>query len=303
MDLRWAPALASALGAVLTGLLHRSMLRCGVLLALELARTYEVFAPPEPPVGKRKSKTTRSTGKTASKATRRVSKKTAGPARKPKKSSAQSTTPAARAGRTAKKVTKKVVRTTATKVAKKPARKTTKTAGNTAAKPASKAKTRSHSRASSTETATALVTVQWGGQLIELMEEGKRIPKTKLTKRELRSFSEMLLAKRRELVGNMENLTNDAFSGNQAASGTSSMPMHMADVGTDNWEQEFTLGLIESERTLVREIDEALDRIQDRTYGICLATHRPIDKTRLRAKPWAKYCIEYARLRELGRVP
>ena len=81
------------------------------------------------------------------------------------------------------------------------------------------------------------------------------------------------------------------------------MPFHMADVGTDNWEQEFTLGLIANERALVHEIDDALERIEDRTYGVCMATHRAIDNARLRAKPWAKYCIEYARLRDLGRVP
>ncbi len=147
------------------------------------------------------------------------------------------------------------------------------------------------------------ITVQWGSERIELVDQDKKTPKTKLAKRELRSFERMLLDKRQELVGNMENLSNEALNANRASGGHSSMPLHMADLGTDNWEQEFTLGLIESERSLVREIDEALGRVVDRTYGVCLATHRPIDTARLRAKPWAKYCIEYARLRELGRVP
>ncbi|MCL2330006.1 MAG: TraR/DksA family transcriptional regulator, partial [Phycisphaerae bacterium] len=66
------------------------------------------------------------------------------------------------------------------------------------------------------------------------------------------------------------------------------------------WEQEFTLNLIEKERSIVREIDEALDRIENKTYGTCLATGKPIAKARLRVKPWAKYCIEYARKHELG---
>ncbi|UCC28832.1 MAG: TraR/DksA C4-type zinc finger protein [Phycisphaerales bacterium] len=80
------------------------------------------------------------------------------------------------------------------------------------------------------------------------------------------------------------------------------MPIHMADLGSDNWEKEFTLGLIASEQALVREIDEALERIENKTYGICLATRKRISKARLRAKPWAKYCIEYARAREEGRA-
>ena len=81
------------------------------------------------------------------------------------------------------------------------------------------------------------------------------------------------------------------------------MPIHMADLGSDNWEQDFTLGLIASEAGLVREIDQALARIEERTYGVCEATGKPISLARLRAKPWAKYCIEYARMREEGRAP
>ena len=50
------------------------------------------------------------------------------------------------------------------------------------------------------------------------------------------------------------------------------------------------------------EIDDALERIENKTYGVCVATHRPISDARLLAKPWAKYCIEYARAREEGRA-
>ena len=74
----------------------------------------------------------------------------------------------------------------------------------------------------------------------------------------------------------------------------------MADLGTDNYEHEFTLGLIEGRQQLVREIDEALERIAKGTYGICVATGKPIGKGRLRAEPWAKYCYEY-KLAQEGR--
>lgn len=150
---------------------------------------------------------------------------------------------------------------------------------------------------------TGTLTVQWGTKRLELVGQDRPVPKTKLTKKEVREFERMLLEKRSELVGDVENLTHQALSGPQDSGGLSHMPIHMADMGSDNWEQEFTLGLIENERTLVREIDQALERVKNGTYGVCLATHQPIDLTRLRAKPWAKYCIEYARLRELGRVP
>ncbi len=131
----------------------------------------------------------------------------------------------------------------------------------------------------------------------------RRIPKTHLTRKQLAEFRELLLAKRAELAADVDNLTRQALSGNGRNGGeTSSMPIHMADLGSDNWEQEFTLGLIDNEKALVREIDETLNRIQDRTYGVCVATHKPITIERLRAKPWAKYCIDYARLREEGRA-
>lgn len=137
-----------------------------------------------------------------------------------------------------------------------------------------------------------------------VVEPPAEIPPTYLTPAELESFREMLLEKRHELIGDVANLEDGAIrsGGAHSASGLSSMPIHMADIGSDTWEQELTLGLIENERGLLREIDEALERIKDGTYGMCLATGKPITKARLRAKPWAKYCIEYARKRELGLV-
>ncbi|MHC4084606.1 MAG: TraR/DksA family transcriptional regulator, partial [Planctomycetota bacterium] len=82
----------------------------------------------------------------------------------------------------------------------------------------------------------------------------------------------------------------------------SSMPIHMADIGTDNYEQEFALGLMDSERKLLREIDDALQRTEQGTYGICEGTGKQIRKARLEAQPWARYCVEYARKLEQGLV-
>lgn len=133
--------------------------------------------------------------------------------------------------------------------------------------------------------------------------EQKKPPKTHLKAKELREFRDLLLHKRAELVGNVQGLANEAMHRDGQSSGDrAAMPIHMADLGTDNWEREFTLGLLASEQAIVREIDDALSRIADRTYGVCLATHTQISMARLRAKPWATYCIEYARAREEGRA-
>src|SRR5205814_1154133 len=117
--------------------------------------------------------------------------------------------------------------------------------------------------------------------------------------RELAHFRDLLLAKRRELVGDMSSMEREAL---RSATGTnlSSLPLHMADQGTDNYEQEFTLGLVEKDRQLLREINRALSKILDGTYGLCEGTGKPINKARLEFQPWAKYSIEYARQLEKG---
>ncbi|UCF00462.1 MAG: TraR/DksA C4-type zinc finger protein [Planctomycetota bacterium] len=114
----------------------------------------------------------------------------------------------------------------------------------------------------------------------------------------------MLLKKRREILVNVNEMQDEALKKPRldASGDLSSMPIHMADIGTDNYEQEFALGLMNSERKLLREIDDALQRIEQRTYGICEGTGKRIPKARLEAQPWARYCIEYARMVEQGLV-
>jgi RNA polymerase-binding protein DksA len=118
-----------------------------------------------------------------------------------------------------------------------------------------------------------------------------------LSSKELEHFRELLLAKRRELVGDMSSMEREAL---RSTTGTnlSNLPLHMADMGTDNYEQEFTLGLVEKDRGLLREINQALAKIQDGSYGLCEGTGKPISKPRLEAQPWARFSIEHARMME-----
>ena len=116
--------------------------------------------------------------------------------------------------------------------------------------------------------------------------------KSHLSKKELNQYRTLLLVKRAEILGDMSSMSREAL---QDSANLSHMPIHMADVGSDNYEQELMLGLVESERKLVQEINSALDRITEGTYGICQGSGKPINKERLAAKPWAKYCIEIAR--------
>ena len=131
-----------------------------------------------------------------------------------------------------------------------------------------------------------------------------RVKKVRLSTADIKRFKQILLERRQEIIGNVNEMEDEALKKPRldASGDLSSMPIHMADIGTDNYEQEFALELVDSERKLLKGIDDALGRIEQGTYGICEATGKPIAKARLEAKPWARYCVEYARTLEQGLV-
>ena len=131
-----------------------------------------------------------------------------------------------------------------------------------------------------------------------------RKKKKHLTKADLEHFKQLLIAKRKELLINVNEIGNEALKKSRldASGDLSSMPIHMADLGSDNFEQEFALGLLDSEVQLLGEIDAALVRIEQGSYGVCEGTGERIPKARLEAKPWARYCVEYARMVEQGLI-
>ncbi|MBN1508797.1 MAG: TraR/DksA C4-type zinc finger protein [Sedimentisphaerales bacterium] len=118
-----------------------------------------------------------------------------------------------------------------------------------------------------------------------------------LTPAEIEHYKELLLQKRREIQQNVVEIEGETLKKSRldASGDLSSMPIHMADLGTDNYEQEFSLGLMDGERRLIMEIDDALQRTADGTYGVCEGTGQLISKARLDAQPWARYSVEYAR--------
>jgi DnaK suppressor protein len=122
--------------------------------------------------------------------------------------------------------------------------------------------------------------------------------KTKLGKKDLEEYRNLLLAKRRQLVGMLSGMEDEALR--SSGGNLSNMPVHMADMGSDVYEQDFTLGMAETERAILGEIDAALQRIEDKTFGVCQMTGKPITKARLDAKPWAKFTIEAERIAESG---
>jgi len=135
-------------------------------------------------------------------------------------------------------------------------------------------------------------------------QKAARVTRVRLSAKDLAAFRVMLLQKRREILQNVHEIEGETLRKSRldASGDLSSMPIHMADLGTDNFQQEFSLGLMDSERRLIAEIDDALNRIESGTYGICEGTGKPISRARLEAQPWARYSVEYARMIEEGRV-
>ena len=122
--------------------------------------------------------------------------------------------------------------------------------------------------------------------------DGKR-KKSPFNKRQLDKFQEILLTKRRELIGDVSLLEGEALQ--PGGGGESHLPQHIAEQGSDTADQSLNLNLAAADRRLIKEIDDALQRIADKTFGLCELTGEPIGKERLDEVPWARYSIEAAR--------
>lgn len=123
----------------------------------------------------------------------------------------------------------------------------------------------------------------------------------KLSSAEIRELTALLLAKRSEILGSMTEMETEALRRDRTD--LSNMPLHMADAGSDTYEIDNTLGLMDSERRILAQIDEALDRIDHGKYGICAGAGERIPRKRLQAIPWARYCVNCAALAEKGLLP
>ena len=117
-----------------------------------------------------------------------------------------------------------------------------------------------------------------------------------MKKSEMKVYKERLLLLRARLRGDVTAMAEAALSKTrtEASGDLSSMPIHMADVGSDNYEQEFTLSLMQSEEETLEQIEAALERIEDAVYGSCVECDGRITKTRLNAIPYTSFCIKCA---------
>lgn len=117
----------------------------------------------------------------------------------------------------------------------------------------------------------------------------------KLKPGELASYRQLLEGLSERLRGKVDSMTDEALRRGEDQSNLSNVPLHMADVGTENYDQEFTLGLIQNEQETLKLIDEAFARMDAGSYGACEECGGPIAKARLQAIPYTRHCIECAR--------
>ncbi|MFO0816560.1 MAG: TraR/DksA C4-type zinc finger protein [Pirellulales bacterium] len=125
-----------------------------------------------------------------------------------------------------------------------------------------------------------------------------------MNKRESKVYKQQLLALRGRLRGDVSAMADAALNKtrSEASGDLSSMPIHMADVGSDNFEQEFTLSLMENDEETLNQIEAALERIEEGVYGQCTECDAKIPKTRLQALPHTPHCVKCAtKLQKQGR--
>jgi len=117
-------------------------------------------------------------------------------------------------------------------------------------------------------------------------KNGHAVHDVKKVKPEWQKFYQHLMELREQLLAQMNGLAKESA---QEMAGYS---LHMADSGTDNFDRDFALSLLSADQDSVYEIEEALKRIEKKTYGICELTAKPIPKARLEAIPWTRFTVE-----------
>ena len=109
-----------------------------------------------------------------------------------------------------------------------------------------------------------------------------------------RRYYKLLVELRNHLTGQIDTHSEETLkrSSKDDAGDLSSYGQHMADAGTDTFDRDFALSLVSSEQEALSEVESAIKRIKDGTYGICENTQKPIAKERLLAVPFTRYSAE-----------
>lgn len=134
------------------------------------------------------------------------------------------------------------------------------------------------------------------GSQLEYAEKEVHRASSPFNKTELKHYRDILLNKRAEILADVSSMEKQALEGGSGS--LSHQPQHIAEQGSDTYDQTLALSIAEADRKTIKEIDDALQRIDDGTYGVCEVSGKVISKTRLEELPWARLTIEAARERD-----
>lgn len=103
---------------------------------------------------------------------------------------------------------------------------------------------------------------------------------------------ERLQLLRDTMLDSMAGVAKDTLRSRPEGSEASAFGMHQADAGSDAYDKDFALSLLSQEQDALYEIEEALKRIENGTYGVCEMSGKPIPAARLEALPFARLTVE-----------
>ena len=114
-----------------------------------------------------------------------------------------------------------------------------------------------------------------------------------MTKLELEKHKKLLIKLRELINGDINHIAKESLKSQKESSGDlSGYSFHMADMASDSYDRELSLNIAGGEQEIIYDIDEALKRIEEGSFGLCLSCNKKIPQKRLSAVPYAKYCIQ-----------
>ncbi len=120
-----------------------------------------------------------------------------------------------------------------------------------------------------------------------------------LNKEQVKQLRQLLITERAKLAEEIKAIARDTAKSPREASGDlSAYTVHMADMAADTYERELSMNIVSSEQELLYQIDDALKRLDDGSFGICQQCDQPVSMSRLKAVPYASMCISCQRAKE-----
>ena len=120
-----------------------------------------------------------------------------------------------------------------------------------------------------------------------------------LSKDQTKQLRQLLITERAKLAEEIKSIAHDISTSPRDASGDlSAYTIHMADMAADTYERELSMNIVSSEQEILYQIDDALKRLDDGSFGVCQQCTQPITMSRLKAVPYASLCINCQRVKE-----